>query len=161
VSGAPTSTTAPTGTTAHDPGVLLSPAEVQTRVGIFHEQTRSDARHVQHLQQVARKEKDVIKLNCVNDKLVQIKPQMNLVDAGESELEGSTDATRMGVFDSIAQAAESIRRLREEADQCIGEPVTSGGDSSNSFTGPTAPDDPTRGLPGNDIEPPAYASPFN
>jgi hypothetical protein len=162
VNGATSTTTAPTGTTTgRDPALLLSLADVQTRVHLLHDQTRADARHVLHLQQIARKEKDVIKLNCVNDKLVQIKPQMNLADSAEAELEDSTDATRMAVFDNISQAAENIRRLREEADQCVGEPTTQGGDSSNSFTGPTPPDDPTKGLPGGDIEAPGYASPYN
>jgi hypothetical protein len=145
------------GTTAN-----LSPADLQTRVHLLHEQTRADARHVQYLQQVARKEKDVIKLNCVNDKLVQIKPQMNMADAAESELGGAADGTRIAAFDSVAQAAENVRRLREEADQCIGESITQGGsESSNSFTAPTAPDDPTKGSTGKELEPPGYASPFN
>ena len=141
--------------------VTLPAVEVSARVQVFQEQTRADARHMQHLQQLARKEKDVIKLNCVNDKLVQVKPEMNIVDAAIAELESATDATRMTVFESISKAAENVRRLREEADQCIGEPVQTGGDSSNSFTGPTAPDDPTKGFNGPDLEPPAYASPYN
>ena len=141
--------------------VTLPAIEVQTRVQVFVEQTRADARHMQHLQALARKEKDVIKLNCVNDKLVQVKPEMNIIDSGVAELESATDANRMQVFEGISTAAENVRRLREEADQCIGEPVQTGGDSSNSFTGPTAPDDPTKGFNGPELEPPAYASPYN
>jgi hypothetical protein len=139
----------------------LSLVEAQTRARVLHEQTRADSRHIQHLQQIARKEKDVIKLNCVNDKLVQVKPQMNIADAAEAELESARDTDRISVFEGITQAAENVRRLREEADQCIGEPVSAGGETSNSFTGPTMPDDPTKGFPGNQIEPPGYASPFN
>jgi len=141
--------------------VTLPAIEIQSRVQVFVEQTRADARHMQHLQQLARKEKDVIKLNCVNDKLVQVKPELNMVDSGISELESATDANRMQVFEGISTAAENIRRLREEADQCIGEPVQTGGDSSNSFTGPDMPDDPTKGFTGPDLEPPGYASPYN
>jgi hypothetical protein len=141
--------------------VTLSQAEIGVRVRTLHEQTRADARHIQHLQQIARKQKDVIKLNCVNDKLVQVKPQMNIADRGESDLETANDANRMAVFDLISQAAENVRRLREEADQCIGEPIQTCGDSSNSFTGPNAPDDPSKGFTGTEIEPPGYASPFD
>jgi hypothetical protein len=141
-------------------GVTMNLAELQLRVHQLHDQTRADARHIQHLQQIARKEKDIIKLNCVNDKLVQVKPQMNIADLAESELEGAQDASRMGIFSTIAEASESVRRLREEADQCIGEPIVQGGESSNSFTGPQSPDDPTKGF-NTPIEPPSYASPFN
>jgi hypothetical protein len=139
----------------------VSLVDLQARVHLLHEQTRADSRHVQHLQQIARKEKDVIKLNCVNDKLVQLKPQLNLADLSEVELEAAGDGTRVGIFEGIIQSAENIRRLREEADQCIGEPIAQGGDSSNSFSGPHAPDDPTKGFNRPEIEPPAYASPYN
>ena len=147
-----------------DPGTVridanVSLVDLQARVRLLREQTRADARHIQHQQQVARKEKDVIKLNCVNDKLVQVKPQMNIADSAEAELEASHDGERMALFESIAAAAENIRRLREEADQCIGEPII-GGESSNSFSGPEVPDDPTKGY-GHPIEPPGYASPYN
>jgi len=159
--GPPTTTTPPADAT-RAATAPMSPEDLQTRVHLLHEQTRGDARHVQYLQQIAKKEKDVIKLNCVNDKLVQIKPQMNMADAAEAELGSSVDATRMAAFDSVAQAAENVRRLREEADQCIGESITQGGsESSNSFTAPPAPDDPSKGLPGKELEPPGYASPFN
>jgi hypothetical protein len=139
----------------------LTLPDMQMRVRQLHEQTRIDARHIQHLQQIARKEKDIIKLNCVNDKLVQVKPQMNIADTGEAELEGAKDTDRLTIFEGISQAAENVRRLREEADQCIGEPIAQGSESSNSFTGPQIPDDPTKGFGGGPIEPPVYASPFN
>lgn len=154
--------TGASGNAAVDLRGTLPAADIRARVHVLHEQMRADARHIQHLQQVARQEKDVIKLNCVNDKLVQTKPEMNIADAKELELESAGDADRMAVFESISQAADGIRRLREESDQCVGESITfSGGESSNSFTGPRAPDDPTAGIPNNPIEPPAYASPFN
>jgi hypothetical protein len=139
----------------------VSLADLQVRVHLLHEQMRADSRHIQHQQQVARKEKDVIKLNCVNDKLVQVKPQMNIADSGEAELESVHDTQRFATFESISLAAENIRRLREEADQCIGEPLIGGGDSSNSFTGPPSTDDPTKGFGGHPVEPPGYASPYN
>jgi len=165
--GGGTSTTTATGSTQAGAGgtvgvtMNLTLPDLQMRVRQLHEQTRGDARHIQHLQQIARKEKDIIKLNCVNDKLVQVKPQMNIADTQEAELDGAKDADRMTIFEGISQAAENVRRLREEADQCIGEPIAQGSESSNSFTGPQIPDDPTKGFGGGLIEPPVYASPFN
>jgi len=164
--GGGTSTTATGSTQAGAGGSVgvtmnLTLPDLQMRVRQLHEQTRGDARHIQHLQQIARKEKDIIKLNCVNDKLVQVKPQMNIADTQEAELDGAKDADRMTIFEGISQAAENVRRLREEADQCIGEPIAQGSESSNSFTGPQIPDDPTKGFGGGPIEPPVYASPYN
>jgi hypothetical protein len=143
------------------PGASYSAADLQTRANLLREQTRSDARHIQHMQAIARREKDIIKLNCVNDKLVQVKPQLNMADSAAAEIASWHPGERMLALETMNQAAESIRRLREEADQCIGEPVTSGGDSSNSYTGPGATDDPTKGYGHHPIEPPGYASPYN
>lgn len=159
ISGGASSTTASGNAAVDVRGMPLS--DVRTRVALLRDQSRGHARHIQHLQQLARQEKDVIKLNCVNDKLVQVKPQMNIADTRELELGSAGDADRTAIFESIASAADNVRRLREEADQCIGEPVTfGGGESSNSFTGPGATDDPGKS-PGNEIEPPGYASPYN
>jgi hypothetical protein len=160
VSGTTSAKTDPVSGEAVIPENLSAP-EVQARVKTLHDQMRSHARHIQYLQQIARKEKDVIKLNCVNDKLVQVKPQINIADLSEAKLEGAGDGDRMSNFVIIVQSAENVRQLREEADQCIGEPIQISGDSSNSFTGPEVPDDPNNGLAGNEIEPPGYASPFN
>jgi hypothetical protein len=127
-----------------------------SRAQSVHAQALEDARHVQHLQQVARKEKDVIKLNCVNDKLVQIRPQLNMADRATGELNG-------GQKDALTQVIESgtaIHKLREAADQCIGEPVL-GDESTNSFTHPPI-NDPTGTNPWTTVfEPPAYASAVN
>jgi hypothetical protein len=160
------SATGVSGNAAVDLRGTLPIADLRARVHILHDQIRTDARHIQHLQQVARQEKDVIKLNCVNDKLVQAKPEMNIADAKELELDTAGDTERMAAFETISSAADSLRRLREESDQCIGESITfSGTESSNSFTGPRSPDDPTKGgaggISGLPVEPPAYASPFD
>src|SRR5215471_8312997 len=76
------------------PNGNLSLEEAMTRSRMLHEQIRGDARHMQHLQQVARREKDIIKLNCVNDKLVQVKPEMNIADRSEADLSTSHDSER-------------------------------------------------------------------
>jgi hypothetical protein len=126
------------------------------------EQVQKDWRHVKHLQEQARKEKDVIKLNCVNDKLVQIKPQMNMCETARNTLELSSEKDdRSALFAEVTISGENIRRLREEADQCIGEP-TLATESTTGYTAPDVPDSPY-GDPftPDQVEPPGYASPYN
>jgi hypothetical protein len=120
-------------------------------------QMGEDARHVQHLQQVARREKDVIKLNCVNDKLIQIRPQLNIADHAQLQVQSG----EAGAMQEISTAAVNVHHLREAADQCIGEPLL-GEESTNSVTHPPIVD-PTGDLPpwGDVFEPPGYASPMN
>jgi hypothetical protein len=117
---------------------------------------KEDAQHVKQLQQLARQEKDVIKLNCINDKLVQLRPQLNMADSMMAEIRGGS-----ANLDGMRGVGDSIRKLREAAAGCIGEPML-GTDSVNSFTHPPMYD-PTGddGTYGDPLEPPAYASPVN
>lgn len=124
-------------------------------------ESRQDLRTVLHLQELARKQKDVIKLNCVNEMLVQIKPQMNLLDEARTALPTTQDPTKS--FEDVQKAANSVRQLAEQAAQCVGEPE-SGNESSNSYTHPDIPDDPFQGpdpFTTGPVEPPGYASPFS
>ncbi|NVB82973.1 MAG: hypothetical protein HOV81_31635 [Kofleriaceae bacterium] len=136
--------------------------QAQTEEAAGH--VKVDQQKVLALQALARKEKDVIKLSCVNDKMVQVKAESNLFDQSRAELTAviETDA-RDGAFLTVMEGAERIRKLREEAEACIGQPELID-EVANDFTAPTIVDDPTAGLPFTTdtiVEPPAYASPFN
>lgn len=138
----------------------VSAADVDGRVKAGRTQVQLDLRHVLFLQTQARKEKDVIKLNCVNDKLVQLKPQANIVDQYVANLEVATDESRATLLAEFNVAVEGVRKIREEADRCIGEGVLSS-ESENGWTGPDVPDNPFTDPFSPPVEPPGYASPFN
>ena len=151
------------------PGGWLSPAgpsggaqaeEMLSRTAVVTQQIQDDYRITKHLQAQARKEKDVIKLTCINDKLVEMKPEMNIVDHARIELQGGRDAAEMRTaFEEVLQAGDTVRRLREAAEACIGKPLIAT-ESSNDFTHPQIPDHPSGDPFGYTLEPPAYASPF-
>jgi hypothetical protein len=150
------------------PGVSakLSPVEMSQRATELEAMVRADDRHVLHLQALARKDKDVIKLTCVNDKYVRLKAESNVFDAQKRDLLSSLEKdSRVTTFDSMAVAADGVHKAREEAERCMGEPELGDSDSKNSFTPPDITDDPTKGLsfdtPGSVFEPPAYASPWS
>ena len=131
-------------------------ADQMIRAGTIHDSAVSDLRHGEYLAQMARKQKDVIKLNCVNDKLIQMKAELNILDHGRTELEGGGK----GGFHEVTAAGDEMRQLREGADQCMGA-TSLGNESSNTYTHPDIPDSPTNNPYGGQFEPPAYASPFN
>lgn len=143
----------------------MSAAEIQARTAEAEVKVKTDEQKMLALQALARKEKDVIKLTCVNDKMVQLKAQANLFDQSRAELASVIDKdTRDLAFDSITQIVERIRKLREEAEACVGQPELTN-EFANDFQAPPIQDDPTAGVPfdNNDtvVEPPAYASPYN
>lgn len=147
--------------------VKLSVSEMSARAAAFETQTQDDLRHLLHLQAIARREKDVIKLNCINDKLVQMKAQLNIFGSLLSQLNAalaSAGDERHGTFNDLSVSAEGIKRLRGEADVCAGE-VDLKLESSALVDRPELPDDPTTWDPNwdptsEDVEPPGYASPF-
>lgn len=161
----PTAPPSDTGATA-SAGVdlKLSIGEMITRSVDLDKQVKLDLRHVRHLQEVSRKEKDIIKLTCVNDKLLAMKAQANIFDSARHDLEALSESTggeRQTVYPSVVVAADSVRKLRGEADACVGENELSTSESQASVNDPGLPD-PWTGNPFTEgVEPPAYASPFN
>jgi hypothetical protein len=150
----------------------LPPAEMRLRLETIKTDIDDDLRHVLHLQALARKEKDVIKLTCINDKLVQIKAQMNIFDSASLQLDANinnTDDAPRTTFAEIEKAGGDIKKLRGEADGCAGELEMYKQESKSDVERPDL-DDPTEDGPfeptedgdqtGAEVEPPGYATPY-
>lgn len=146
-------------------------AQMQTASQEIKQQIDDDLRHVLHLQALARRGKDVIKLTCINDKLVQIKAQMDLYDNAKLQLDtaiSNGDGTAPTVFEDVTKTGNDVKKLRGEADGCAGELELYKQESATNVERPPDLDDPTNGDPGfgggNDsgggVEPPGYATPF-
>jgi hypothetical protein len=148
------------------PGASLSVEEMVAASQSMADFASATNKHIQHLQSVARKGADIIKLSCVNDKYVELKAQSNVLDEVRQQLAGAGDTdARFQVYDAAKDAVDKVRTIREEADACIGASEL-GAVSDATFTAPLIVDDPTAMLPFEDnsattLEPPAYASPFN
>lgn len=147
----------------------LSASDVQAKAAVIMAQLPEDYRHVMYLKEQARKSKDVLKLTCVNDKLVQIKAQMNLADTTNADLQAaltnnSADG-RATFYVNLQTTSDSVASLRRDADVCAGTPELYKQEAGVTVEAPDLPDpaggDPF-GVEGNgEIEPPGYASPFN
>jgi hypothetical protein len=143
--------------------VKLTVQEMTDQIATLDKQTEDDAQYVLRLQIKARKEKDVIKLNCINDKLLQIKALRNIIEGAKTDFEiavsGSNNDEQQYQFTRITMSAENVHQLREEANACAGEIPDHIGETIVDWEGPDIPeeDDPF----GPIIEPPGYASPFN
>ncbi len=154
--------------TATNKTVVLSPAEMEAGAKKFEEQLQGDMRTVLHLKEAVRKAKDVIKLNCVNDRLVQINAQRNIADTQNADLQialGKGALEAQALYGALQGSAEGVRRLREEASACVGEPEMFKQESGVEVTHPDIPDDPIGDNPFVDppdvsVEPPGYASPY-
>jgi hypothetical protein len=119
--------------------LLASPASAQLSAG--QRRTTSDADKVEasaeHLARMktalkatlgrveeARNEKDVVKLNCVNEKLTQIKALLKVAEQADIALHEAISSRDPGAdaeFSKVAIARAKVDGLRAEADQCIGQ----------------------------------------
>jgi hypothetical protein len=73
----------------------------------------------------ARREKDVVKLNCVNEKLTQIKGLLRVADQSNVALQEavakSDEDSANHEFAKIEIARQRAEQLRADAEQCIGQ----------------------------------------
>jgi hypothetical protein len=145
------------------PAHVLSSADMATKAATLRAQIGEDNQKVMALKEQARKLKDVIKLNCVNDKQIQVKAEMNIADLANDQLQGALQKNsddRQPAFTQLVGAGDAIRRLREEAAACIGEPELFKQEQGGTVDSPDIVDDPTGQNPflGGEIEPPDSAS---
>lgn len=103
----------------------LSSAEKQDRARSYLDEMREVLGHVLKLLKEAREEKDVIKVNCVNEKLTSIKGLIRISEQAEMTLQealakGEKD-TATHEFHKISISHQKIKVLRSEAEQCVGE----------------------------------------
>ena len=151
--------------TASPPAKVMSVGEMNVAAASLEAGMEEDGQQVVHLQEVAKKAKDVIKLNCVNDRLVQVKAQRNIADQTRNQLDvalAKNSDERSSLFASYEGTARTVKDLREQSKACIGEPELFKQESGVTVDRPETPDDPTVNPPlsDNGIEPPGYASPW-
>ena len=124
-------------------------------------------KRIQVLQDQAKREKDIIRLNCVTDKVVQVRVNISIAEQSMASLQEAVtradEGERTHEFTRLTIVNQKVLVLGAEAENCIGEDL--------SFVGATKVDveidpnipvyDPTQPPgPGIDVERPGEASPF-
>jgi len=124
------------------------------------------AQQVEGLAEAARKQKDVIRLNCVLDKLAQVKANLSIADSAFQTLQEVAARRDEGAsvheYTRITIVNQKVQVLGAEAQACVGEDL--------SYVGTTRvdvevegipPEDPTQPTPTRpDITRPPSASPY-
>jgi hypothetical protein len=149
------------------PVVPKNVADMVAQTKVVELQLKNDLRQVEHLRVEARKIKDVIRLNCVNEKLVQLKATSNIFDIANQSFTSTTSDVEAAkpFYLQMIDAGEQSRGLVEQARTCAGIIDLYKQESRGDFQHPDFPDDPTvhnpfGEFPPNVIEPPGYASPY-
>ena len=83
------------------------------------------------LQEKARSEKDIIKLNCVNEKAFAIKGYLKVAEGAQGNLaNASTVDDRNHAFSQITIAFQKVTILEQEMEECAGQAIGEVGDES-------------------------------
>ena len=160
---APDQTTPPPAANPPAAPPTMSLADMNVKSAAIQAQLEEDTQHVLHLKDIAKKKQDVIKLNCVNDRLVQINAQRNIADEANTQLQTALSKNsddRQQLFEQLQGIGENVKRLREQANGCIGDQELFKQESGVEVHHPDLPDDPTTTPFGVEVEAPGYASPF-
>lgn len=109
---------------AVDASKVADPEKVRTS-GESVGRMRSTLKDVLDKLEEARSSKDVVKLNCVNEKLTQIKGLLRISEASNIQLQeavarGETTAAEHE-FTKVSIARSKVDQLRAEVEQCIGQ----------------------------------------
>jgi hypothetical protein len=104
------------------------------------------------LRQMAYRSKDIIRMNCIDDKLIQVRTVLNIVRPrfGSIRENRQDEMTVRGQFTLIQQAIEHVRELDTEMRSCLGDvldnvtdgtiPVENPG--AGNYVDPTHPPEP-------------------
>jgi hypothetical protein len=144
---------------------MLTPDEMMAQAREYFHSMGEVVKRIQLLQEQSKRSKDIIRLNCVTDKLVQGKVNINIAEQSMAGLQDSIaradEGGRTHEFTRLTIVNQKLSVLGAEAENCIGEDL--------SFVGATRVDvdvdpnipqtDPTQPpAPGTDIERPGEAS---
>lgn len=107
--------------------VLLGPQEMLGRSREYQANMQSALGLVLRLQAEAQKKKDVIRLNCVNDKLIQIRGHLAVATRAATGLNDAVakhdDPERRHEITRLTILHQKVEGLKAEAQTCVGEDI--------------------------------------
>ena len=164
------SATSPSPTSEVDLSVTQKPnltaPEMLTQARTYQEGMGQVLKRIQSLQETARRQKDIIKLNCVADKLVQTKVNISIADqaliALQENVTRADEGGRTHEFTRLTIINQKVTVLGAEAENCIGEDLSFvGATRVDVDVDPSIPkDDPTQpGTPVTSVDRPPVDRP--
>jgi hypothetical protein len=113
------------GLRAEDASGQVPDKEKLTQASADLDQMRAALKDVLKRLEEARSEKDVVKLNCVNEKLTQVKGLLKIAEQSDVALQEAVAQGEQGSsqheFAKVSIAKQKVDQLRAEGEQCIGQ----------------------------------------
>jgi hypothetical protein len=114
---------------------------------------------LQAMAEQAKKQKDVIRLNCVMDKVVQVKVNMNIADEAMQKLQESAtrrdDGAGLHEYTRMTIVNQKVQVLQNEGQTCVGVELNYIGATRVEVDAPALP----QGVTDPSLEPPPLVRP--
>jgi hypothetical protein len=143
----------------------LTPEEMVNQSKEYAKGMNEVLKRIQTLQDQAKRDKDIIRLNCVTDKVVQVRVNISIAEQSMASLQEANirndEGERTHEFTRLTIVNQKVQVLGAEAENCIGEDLSFVGATRVEVEiDPNIPQyDPTQPpAPGIDIERPGEAS---
>jgi hypothetical protein len=105
----------------------LTPQEQLAESGRIEERGVQISRRVMAMLDEARRERDIIRVTCLNDKLTQINAHLRTLESRRGNLQEAVttadDSRRNHEFTVITVLGQHFRTLEQEANSCIGQDI--------------------------------------
>lgn len=127
----------------------LTGQEKQERAKTAVEKMREVRGQVEKLVKQARDEKDIVKLNCANERLAQVTGLLKISEQAATELRDALKRKEEDAADhayaKVSIAGRKVAQLRQDAQQCIGQLAFYNDEKTllEVDVPPGLPDDPT------------------
>lgn len=143
---APAAPTAPEGTLSVPQRSTLTPQDMLNQANEYRTKANQTLQRISGMVEQARKDRDIIRVNCLTDKVVQVKANLAVVEVDTQGLQEAgarrDDASALHHFTRITIANQKIDVLGAEAEACVGEDLTFVGQTrvDVQYTGQPTPD---------------------
>ena len=103
----------------------MTPRQLSDRAEGYVDEMRAMLDQVLRMLDDARAEKDVVKLNCVNEKLTHLRGLVRVSEQGQITMQEAIARQEMDEarheFTKLVVAHDRVRQLRAEAEECVGQ----------------------------------------
>lgn len=103
----------------------MGAGQLSEKADSFVSEMRQVLNHVLGMLEDARTEKDVVKLNCVNEKLTHVRGLVRVSEEGQVSMQEAIARQDMDEarheFTKIVVARDRVSQLRAEAEECVGQ----------------------------------------
>jgi hypothetical protein len=106
----------------------LSPQDMISQARDYRAKAAEGQTRILTLEEQAKKDKDIIRINCLHDKLVQAKVNINIADTAIVSLEDAVrrhdEGASLYEFTRVTIVHQKAQVLENEAQQCVGEDLS-------------------------------------